>query len=227
MTLAEKILHFNRQLRPDWVLPEGIELLFPYDHPDTWSAMGHFYHKYYGDEKKRALIFGINPGRFGAGVTGVPFTDPIRLLQECQIENPFDKKPELSSEFVYEVVNAWGGVAAFYRSFYITSLCPLGFTKKGKNYNYYDDRQLEQAVEPHIIQNIEAQLDMGCATDYCACMGQGQNLAYFTKLNEKKGYFKQILSLPHPRWVMQYRRKQKAEWIAYYVENLGFLASAL
>jgi hypothetical protein len=38
-----------------------------------------FYQKYYADNKKRSLIIGINPGRFGAGVTGIPFTDPIRL----------------------------------------------------------------------------------------------------------------------------------------------------
>ncbi len=39
----------------------------------------------------RYLILGINPGRFGGGITGIPFTDPIRLQNICGIENDFQK----------------------------------------------------------------------------------------------------------------------------------------
>lgn len=220
MSLARRILDFNRSLRPDWRLPAHVELLYPYDGEETWRAMEAFYQKYYDDGYPRIGIFGINPGRFGAGVTGVPFTDPIRLETECGISNDFDKKPELSSDFVYRIVNAWGGPEAFYRRFYITSLSPLGFTKDGKNYNYYDDKKLERAVEPYIIDNIRAQIGLGISNEVAFCMGQGQNMKYFGRLNQEHGFFRQVLPLPHPRWVMQYRRKRLEEFKSLYLEKL-------
>ncbi len=220
MPLAQRILALNRSFRPDWKLPGHVGLLYPYAEAETWHAMERFYQQYYNDEDKRIGIFGINPGRFGAGVTGVPFTDPIRLETECGISNTFAKKPELSSEFVYRVVNEWGGPEAFYRQFYITSLSPMGFTKDGKNYNYYDDKKLERAVEPHIIANIHAQIGLGLSTRVALCMGQGLNMQYFEKLNREHGFFDTILALPHPRWVMQYRRKRLEEFVREYVNSL-------
>ena len=220
MPLAQRILSLNRSFTPDWELPPHVELLYPYSEAATWQAMEQFYHKYYADEQMREGIFGINPGRFGAGVTGVPFTDPIRLETECGISNSFAKKPELSSEFVYKIVNAWGGAEAFYGQFYITSLCPMGFTKDGKNYNYYDDKKLQNAVEPHIIDNIRAQIGLGLSSRVALCMGQGQNMQYFDKINQEHGFFDSILPLPHPRWVMQYRRKRLEEFVGDYIKNL-------
>lgn len=220
MSFAQRVLDFNRSLQPDWQLPAHVELLYPYDGEETWRVMEAFYRKYYSDGNPRVAIFGINPGRFGAGVTGVPFTDPIRLEAECGIENGFRKKPELSSEFVYRIVNAWGGPEAFYQRFYITSLSPLGFTKDGRNYNYYDDKSLERAVEPHIIANVRAQIGLGVSGRAALCMGQGQNMKYFEKLNEAHGFFRQVIPLPHPRWVMQYRRKRLEEFVGLYLEKL-------
>ena len=227
MSFAQRILDFNRRLQPDWKLPGHVELLYPYAEEETWRAMEAFYRKYYEDESSRVAIFGINPGRFGAGVTGVPFTDPIRLETECGIENDFKKKPELSSDFVYRIVNSWGSPSEFYRRFYITSLCPLGFTKDGKNYNYYDDKKLERAVEPHIIDNIRAQIGLGVSDQVALCMGQGQNMKYFERLNQEHGFFRQVLPLPHPRWVMQYRRKRLREFVGLYLEKLRQAVEAL
>lgn len=218
--LSERILEFNRSLSPDWRIPSGIDLLYPYEREATWEAMARFYQQYYADEQVRIALFGINPGRYGAGVTGVPFTDPIRLESECGIENNFPKKPELSSDFVYRFIHAWGGVRDFYQHFYITSLCPLGFTKNGKNYNYYDDKELEKAVEPHIINNIRAQLNLGVTDEVALCMGVGKNWKFFKRLNEAHGFFKAVYPVPHPRWVMQYRRKRLEEFLQQYVEAL-------
>lgn len=180
-----------------------------------------FYEKYYNDQNPRIFIFGINPGRFGAGVTGVPFTDPIRLEKECGITNDFAKKPELSSIFVYQFIHAYGGLEQFYKHFYITSLSPLGFTKNGININYYDDRKLQEAVEPFIIESILTQQKFGTSRKVALCMGQGQNAKYFQKINDKYDFFEQIIPLPHPRWVMQYRRKRVEEFVELYVENLS------
>lgn len=216
MSIAQRILQFNRSLQPDWELPPHADLLYPFDGEETWRAMEQFYGKYYGDDRQRIAIFGINPGRFGAGVTGVPFTDPIRLEEVCGIPNTFHKKPELSSDFVYRFIDNWGEAEAFYEHFYITSLCPLGFTRDGKNYNFYDDKKLERAVEPHIIHNIQSQLDLGVTNKVALVMGVGKNWKYFEPLNEKHGFFEALKPLPHPRWVMQYRRKRLEEFLEDY-----------
>ncbi len=42
--------------------------------------------KYYHDFNQRKFMIGINPGRHGAGVTGVPFTDTKRLESVCGIK---------------------------------------------------------------------------------------------------------------------------------------------
>jgi hypothetical protein len=52
------------------------------------------------------------------------------------------------------------------------------------------------------------------------CLGEGTNYQYFTRLNEQYHLFESIISLPHPRWVMQYRRKKKDEFIQLYVSKL-------
>lgn len=218
---SEQVLEFTTNLKPDWVLPPEIELLYPYDTPDTLSTMKTFYDKYYQDYKRRIFIFGINPGRFGAGITGVPFTDPIRLEEDCQIPNDFKKRAELSSIFVYEFINAYGNPADFYQKFYITSICPLGFVKNGKNYNYYDDKKLQQAVEPHIIDNINQQLDFGGTKKVALCLGQGKNYKYFQQLNTQHQFFEEILPLPHPRWVMQYRRKKMEEFTQFFLDTFA------
>ena len=221
MLFSQQVISFTQSLRPPEIaLPNGFEWIYPYDQPATMQALTTFYRKYYADENGRTFLFGINPGRFGAGITGVPFTDPIRLASECGIDNDFQKKPELSSVFVWEFIRAYGGVEAFCRQFYITSLSPLGFVKDGKNINYYDDRALQRAVEPFIVWNIRTQLDFGANRNTALCLGEGQNYAFFKKINAEHGFFKEIIPLPHPRWVMQYRRKSIQEFVGRYVENL-------
>ena len=84
------------------------------------QACSDFYEKYYNDNNERYAFFGINPGRFGGGVTGIPFTDPIRLEKICGIPNDFEKKQELSSVFIYDMIDAFGGAAKFYKRFYIS-----------------------------------------------------------------------------------------------------------
>lgn len=218
MTFAEKVLSFNFSLKPDWKLPKGFELLYPFDQEDTRIAMESFYHKFYKDSQPRVFLLGINPGRFGAGITGVPFTDPVRLEDICGIKNDFKKRQELSSVFVYEFIKAYGGPQKFYKNFYITSTCPLGFVTNGINVNYYDDKKLSKAVEPYIIHNLETQLEFGQKGSTAICLGRGKNFKYLEKLNAEKKYFNQIIPLPHPRWVMQYRRKRMEEFISEYLK---------
>lgn len=218
-TFGDMVLAYHFGLRPAIRLPDTVEWLMPFDEPETRKCMTAFYSTFYGDTGKRIFILGINPGRFGAGLTGVPFTDPIRLHQ-LGIENSFPAKPELSSVFVYDMIERCGGPVAFFRRFYITSLSPLGFVKAGKNYNYYDDPRLSEAVRPFIISNIETQLKFGADRSKVYCLGQGKNFEYLDKLNEEYQWWERVVPLPHPRWIMQYRLKQKEEFIEAYQRAL-------
>ncbi|MCR9287888.1 MAG: DUF4918 family protein [Bacteroidetes bacterium] len=227
MTFANQVLDFHKNLKPNWKLPPDFELLYPYGNAETWAAMTAYYQKFYSNEEPRTFLLGINPGRFGAGVTGVPFTDPIRLQEFCGIENDFKKRQELSSVFVWDFIEALGGAKAFHSKFYISSICPLGFTKGGNNINYYDDKMLQKAVEPYIISNLKTQIEFGCNRHSIIILGQGKNYKYFKKLNEKLGLWKEVLPLPHPRWVMQYRLKRKEEFLNQYVKILNEAHSKL
>ena len=99
MTWADRILSFYQSLTITAKLPKGVEVLNPYANADTFKYCSAFYHKYYEDNEPRTLILGINPGRYGAGLTGIPFTDPVKLEMICGIKNNLTKKAELSADF--------------------------------------------------------------------------------------------------------------------------------
>lgn len=219
-TQAAAILDFCKTLRPDFALPDGISIMNPYEEATAWRVATTFYEKFYSDTRPRVFIFGINPGRFGGGITGVPFTDPIRLQEKCGIPNDWKKQAELSSIFIYEMIDGYGGVDAFYGRHFITALSPLGFTRHGKNLNYYDDKELLRASEPYMVECIRRQLATMPAASTCGCLGEGENFRQFSRLNEKYHWFREIVPLPHPRWVMQYRRKKIADYVGVYVEKL-------
>jgi Uracil DNA glycosylase superfamily len=166
---------------------------------------------------------GINPGRFGAGVTGVPFTDTKRLTDQCGLKYSGKETHEPSSVFVYEVIDAYGGTSRFYHDFYINSICPLGFTisdgkGKEKNYNYYDSKELTNAVAGFMVESIQKQIEFGIQTDICYCFGTGKNEKFLRLINNENGFFKEIIALEHPRYVMQYKSKLKQQYIDKYIE---------
>jgi len=178
--------------------------------------------KFYNDTHSRRLIFGINPGRLGAGITGVNFTAPRQLTTHCNIEHSFGNQNELSAEFIYEIIEQYGGCSAFYRHWFIGSVCPLGFVKNGKNLNYYDDNELLALIEPFIIESMQQLLRLNFKTDYCLCLGGAKNYYFLRHLNEKYQWFQNIIALPHPRFVMQYKRKEKQDYIQLYLSALNY-----
>lgn len=213
-TFSERTLKFYQSLSIKDQLPETIEVLNPYKKPEVIDICKAFYDKYYNDSKGRRLILGINPGRFGAGVTGIPFTDPMMLEKECGIKNSFDKRAELSSDFIYRLINQMGGPTHFYAHYYIGAVSPLGFVKDGKNYNYYDSRDLMHKLKPFIVKALVDQIGLGINSRKCYCLGQGKNFEYLKFLNEEIKLFDEIIPLPHPRWVMQYRRKHLKKFLS-------------
>lgn len=225
MSFADNILNFLFNLHLPFKLPKDIGVLDAHKNKDVQQACISFYKKYYNDNNKRHLLLGINPGRFGGGVTGIPFTDPIRLEKVCGVKNNFQKKQELSSVFIYEMIEAFGGASTFYKRFYFSAMSPLGFVKHGKNLNYYDDKILMQRIQPIIIDCMEKQIAFGLQTGVCFCIGEGENLKYLRKLNSTYNWFDKIEALSHPRFIMQYRLKRKEEFIQQYLNKLQGLLS--
>lgn len=217
--IASRILSFYKDLKLDIPLPDGVEVMNPYQDEDAFALCTAFYSKFYNDADPRKLILGINPGRFGGGITGIPFTDPAKL-EACGIPNTLKKKTELSADFIYAMIHAYGGVKKFYHHYYVSAISPLGFTKDGKNLNYYDSKELLRAVEPFMIQCIQTQLTFGVDRNTCFCLGEGENFRYLQKLNQHYGFFKNIIPLPHPRFIMQYKRKQVNLFIDRYLALL-------
>lgn len=220
-TFASKILKFLKSLQINETLPRGIGVLNPYQQVNTFTLSEKFYTRYYSDNNIRRIILGINPGRLGAGLTGIPFTDPVHLEQFCHIQNDFPKKVELSSTFIHEMMMAYGGLEKFYSTLYFSSVSPLGFIKEEKNLNYYDDSRLQKKLEPFIISCLETQLEFGVDRSIAYCLGEGANYKYLQQLNEKHHFFKTIIPLAHPRFIMQYKRKFKNDYINQYINTLA------
>ncbi len=221
MTFAERVLSFYRELRIGNPLPDGIEVLNPYQDETSFALCQAFYRKYYNENLERFFILGINPGRFGGGITGVPFTDPIKLEMICGIKNRFPKKAELSADFIHAMIAAFGGPDKFFSKFYINSVSPLGLIKSGKNLNYYDTPQLMKFLKPFIRDAIRTQLKFGINRKVAFCLGEGENFKYLQKLNDQEKYFKQIIPLAHPRFIMQYKRKHLAHYLEDYLQKLN------
>jgi hypothetical protein len=220
VTIAEKIISFYEHLSIDKV-PENREVMNPFSDVDTFPITKSFYYKYYNDELPRTMILGINPGRFGGGVTGIPFTDPIKLEKECGIVNELPKKTELSADFIYRMINVYGGPISFYNRFYFSAVSPLGFTKNGKNANYYDMKELQEGLHDFIVGSLQKQINFGMNTEVCFCLGEGQNFKFLSKLNMKYKFFEKVIPLAHPRFIMQYRRKKIDFYINNYVEKFN------
>lgn len=94
------------------------------------------------------------------------------------------------------------------------------FLKNGKNYNYYDDKGTLEYFKPLIYKSIQTQMNFPNIQKSVATVGQGKNLDFLQRLNGEKKLFSSIKILPHPRWIMQYRRKDKQKYIKQYIETL-------
>jgi hypothetical protein len=226
MTFARKVIEFNNNLDFKEALPLGVSIMNPFRENQVVNELSaEFYTKFFSDDKVRKLILGINPGRFGAGSTGIPFTDTKRLNENCGISFTEFRTHEPSSAFIYEMIEALGGVNEFYGKYFLSAICPLGFTKKGKNekpvnFNYYDTRELERIAYPFILDTLKKQIGFGVDTSVCYCLGTGKNDIFLRKFNKEHHLFDEIVSLEHPRYIMQYKARSKERYIGKYEKIL-------
>lgn len=219
---ADKVIDFNRNLHYTGKLPEGFQVMNPYlDNPETMVVMKQFYQKYYNDHNSRRFIIGINPSRNGAGVTGVPFTDTKRLESVCGITMKSAYTHEVSSVFIYDMIEAFGGPADFYREFYINSPFPLAITRQTKtgkwlNANYYDDPALFKQVKEFMIASLKKHISLGLDTSEVFVLGK-KNADFIGKLNAREKLFDKMTVLEHPRYIQQYKLKDQQLYIDRYL----------
>ncbi len=225
-TFADKAINFYLNLNRPEDLPPKISAMNPYEKDEVRIIITKFFKKFFNDKKERTFIVGINPGRFGGGITGISFTDPSALQNECGIENYMPKKMELSSRFIYNSINLFNGVKNFYNNFFITALYPLALIKNGKNYNYYDEKKLFLNLKPMIIQSMKKQILFGANKKCAICLGR-KNYKYFSEINEEENLFKRILVLDHPRYIMQYKSKQINDYLHNYNETFKIALNGL
>lgn len=216
MTFGDKAYKFFTSLNFDAKLPAGVSAMNPYKDKHVREILRAYFDCFFADERQRVFVIGINPGRFGAGVTGIAFTDPAALEKYCALPNKWDKKTESSSRFIYQFIEQWGGVGKFTKNFFLTATCPLGFLKDGINYNFYDDPVLQKDVTPFIAATMKKQLAFGARRDVVIVLGTGKLKKYVEELNARHGFFKKVIAVEHPRFIMQYRQKRLKEYLAKY-----------
>ena len=224
--IADKVIAFNKGLRYSGELPEGFQVLNPFlENPETMQVMEAFYRKYYNDTNQRKFIIGINPSRHGAGVTGVPFTDTKRLQSACGITMYSARTHEVSSWFVYDMIEAYGGAEAFYSQFYINSPFPLAIIRASKegnwlNANYYDEKTLFEMVKGFMIESLKKHIEIGLDTSEVFILGK-KNADFISKLNKQEKLFGKMTVLEHPRYIQQYKSKEKELYIDKYLLAFG------
>jgi len=160
---SDKLRNFFFNLKLSSPPQSDVVVMNPYVHRDVKEVCFKFFTKYFSDNNNRILVLGINPGRFGAGITGITFTDPIRLDNECGIRNDF------------------------------------------------------------IIQTLRQQISIAGYSDKVICLGEGKNYEYLNNLNKTLQLFREIIPLPHPRWIMQYHYKERMDYVREYVRLLKAL----
>lgn len=128
ITVGEK-KHIIEQLKKD-----GIKVLTGF--VDNLGTVQDFYTTYYSSAAwPRIVLCGINPGRLGAGKTGVPFLDFKSLSQ--LLDAVTDQDEEKSAQFIWKLIETFPSPKKFFESVYLTNISWFGFTQSGKNLNYY------------------------------------------------------------------------------------------
>lgn len=222
---ADRVIRFNKELEFSAPLFNGIQAMNPFKgNPEIIPIIEAFYGKFYWDNRKRKIILGINPGRLGAGVTGIPFTDTKRLTENCGIGIESVKSHEPSSVFIYELIDAYGGSTKFYQDFYINSVCPLGFIEKNKkgnwiNRNYYDYKELFLETKSFIVASLSKQIGFGIDTSTCYVLGK-KNAEFLKIINDEQHLFDDIIAFDHPRYIIQYKMKEMDKYVSEYLAKL-------
>ena len=140
-TFADKAINFFLSIKDPIPNHSEIKSLSIFQDDSVIENLNLFYQKYYSDTHKRTFVIGINPGRLGSGVTGIPFTDTHTLHTLLNISQKGTISKEPTAQFVSKLIKRYTNPADFYKKYFLTSLSPVGFTKDELNFNFYDDER--------------------------------------------------------------------------------------
>jgi uracil-DNA glycosylase len=186
-------------------------LCIPSDFISNEENIEAFCKKFYADNLPRVVICGINPGRYGACKTGIPFLDYCSLSKLLTGIDRQDK--ERSAEFFLKVIQQYGAVN-FFQTFYVTNISSVGYSSEGRNFNYND---LSASALEVVEKNFLFEMDIVQPTHVIALGKVVQQT--LVKLLPKS--VDCTIRLPHPSWIAAYRSKEMDKWLAFYMSVLG------
>ena len=70
-------------------------------------------------------------------------------------------------------------------------------------------------IQPALFENERKNVG------WAFCLGTGKNSQHLHRLNGKHGFFGEIVTLEHPRYIMQYKLRSKQLYIDKYLEAFG------
>jgi len=216
-SIVKDILRFHGEIehgRLQWVARKlhALDITIIRDFLENIRWMEAFYRRYVEPFRPRVVICGINPGRFGSGKVGIPFLD-FRALNEL-VGDTGRLDSEKSARFFYSVVKHFGP-ERFYSIFYVTNVSRLGFTKCGRNINYY---RLPEDIQAVILDQFTHEMDLVDPTHIISTGREVERtLASLKALGRIRADIG--LRLRHPRWCGIDRNR--AAGFREYVDLLG------
>ena len=188
-----------------------LEICIPSDFVINREGIAAFWEKFYGNYVPRIMICGINPGRLGAGKTGIPFLDFASLSQ--LIPGVERQDSENSAEFFFQVVKSFGA-ESFFKTFYVTNFSSVGFVKDGVNFNYHDLPQMAlETVERNFLEEIAT-----VEPTHVISLGREVHRSVLKLLPSSIDC---SLYLPHPSWIATYRSNEMDRWVQRYRDVLS------
>jgi hypothetical protein len=125
---------------------------------------------------------------------------------------------------MYDMIAEYGGVEEFYKNIYINSPFPLAIVRKSKkgwlNANYYDDKALFNDVKDFMIDSLKKHISLNLITSEVFILGK-KNADFISKLNQEANLFEKMTVLEHPRYIQQYKSKEKQLYIDKYILALN------
>lgn len=189
-------------------------ICIPSDFVNNGDGIDAFWQKYYGDAVPRIMICGINPGRLGAGKTGIPFLDYESLSQLIPGVERMDS--EKSAGFFFRVVESFGA-ESFFKTFYVTNFSSVGYLRDANNFNYHD---LPQPALEIVEQNFLEEIRLVEPT-HVISLGRKVHGSVLRLLPPGIDC---SLRLPHPSWIATYRSYEMDHWVSRYRDALsGFI----
>ena len=213
-TFGDRVLAFYDALVAfEWASAD-IALLSPVSASARREALATFCRSFYNDNSRRVFWLGINPSRVRNTSTGVPYTDGYALENYCNIHNDFSKSRELTADFFYRFVAAFGGPERFFSRHYAGAAFPLSVLRKDRYCNWYDSG-LPETIASSVPDLIEKQVEMG-SNGVLVVIGSGHNAKHLIRINTETNLFRKVLVVEHPRYIAQYKSKEIMRYVDKY-----------